>query len=190
VSLSLPAYVSGALQSGETLISYIPEPDLTARRRIILALFPLFVVLIIILAWFFNARTSAIAGAAAVYCAVALFVFALRLSRTSYAISARRVLRFVSGKIVQDVACTESRKPCLPVFSESNFFLSRWMASFVSIGQIVEINRIMPNLMTFKSFFSSHNSSQMRIGYPGHCLAIPGIFDDVTLAWAAAQDTQ
>ncbi len=188
MSLNLPAYVSGELQSGETLISYIPEPDLTARRRIILAIFPLFLVLVIVLVWFFNERTSAIAGAAAVYCAGALFVFALRLCRTSYAITAGRVLRFVRGQKIEEVKLAESSKPVLLDFAARNFFIWRWMGRFFSLGSVVEAHRLKPEPWTVATFFMSRDPSRMRIGYPGHRLPIPRILKDVTLAWASAQE--
>jgi hypothetical protein len=189
VSEGLPPYVSTELQNSETLISYIPKPDLTARRRIILAIFPLFAVLVIVLVWAFNDRTSVIAGAAAVYLVVILFVSALRLCRTSYVISARRVVRFVGGKKVEDLVFAESAKPVLLDHAASDFLIWRWMARFLSLGPVVEARRLKPEPWTVVTFFTSRDPSRMRIGYPGHSLAIAKIFDDVTRAWASAQDT-
>ncbi|MCX7286440.1 MAG: hypothetical protein NTW20_02460 [Rhodobacterales bacterium] len=171
------------------MISYIPEPDLTARRRIILATFPLFVVLVIVLVWFFNERTSGIAIAAAVYCIVSLFVFALRLCRTSYVISARRVVRFVGGKKVEDLVFAESTRPVLLDFAASDFLIWRWMGRFFSLGSVVEARRLKPAPWTVVTFFTSRDPSRMRIGYPGHSLPIQRLLKDVTLAWEAAQDT-
>lgn len=188
MSEGLPPYASNELQNSETLVSYIPEPDLTARRRIILAIIPPFVVLVIAFVWAFNDRSS-VAGAAAVYLVVALFVSALRLCRTSYVISARRVIRFVDGKKVEDLMLAESAKPALLDFAASNFLIWRWMARFLSLGPVVEARRLKPEPWTIATFFTSRDPSRMRIGYPGHSLAIAKIFEDVTLAWASAQDT-
>jgi hypothetical protein len=188
VRLGLPPYVSTELQSSETLISYIPEPDLTARRRIILAIFPPFVALVITLVWAFNDRSS-VAGAAAVYLTVVLFVSALKFCRTSYVISARRVVRFVGGKKVEDLVFAESTKPVLLNFAGSDFFIWRWMGRFFSLGSVVEARRLKPAPWTIVTFFTSRDPSRMRIGYPGHSLAIAQIFEDVTSAWQAAQET-
>ena len=189
MSEGLPPYVSTELQNSETLVSFIPEPDVTARRRIILAIIPPFVVLVIVFVWAFSDRTSVIAGAGAVYLVVTLFVSALRLCRTSYVISARRVIRFVGGKKVEDLVFAESAKPVLLDHAASDFLIWRWMARFLSLGPVVEARRLKPEPWTVVTFFTSRDPSRMRIGYPGHSLAIAKIFDDVTRTWASAQDT-
>lgn len=144
--------------------------------------------MVTILVWFFIDRTSFAASAAGVYCIVALFVFALRLCRTSYVISTTRVVRFVKEKKVGEVEHAESKEPVLLDFAARDFFIVRWMAHFVSIVPVVEIRRLKPGPWTLKAFIFGGDVWGMRIGYPGHRLPIARIFDDLTLAWDAAQN--
>lgn len=182
------SYVSAELQKSEKLISFITEPDLPARRRILVAIFPLIVSVVIVGLVVFNDGQQLLAGAAVVYLAIAFLIWARRLCRTSYVISTRRVVRFVGGKKVEDVTLAEIGKPVLLDYAASDFFLARWIARFLSLGPGVEIRRLKPEPWTVTAFFTSRDLSRMRIGYPGHSLFIAKIFDDVTLAWEAAQD--
>jgi hypothetical protein len=188
VSVELPSYVSSELQSGETLLAYVPAPDLTARRRIIRAPFPLYTGLVILVVAAFSDRMDLFAGAAGLVLAIALFIYSLRLCRTSYVISARRVIRFVGGLKIEDVKLAESGKPVLLDYAASGFSIGRWIARFLSLGPIVEVRRLKPEPWTIAAFVTSRDLSRMRIGYPGHSLPIAKMFDDVTRAWEATQD--
>ena len=189
MSQGLPSHVSKELQPGETLISYIPEPDLTARRRIILALSPLFIFFLILVLWGFNDRKHYYSGAVMFYAMAALVIYSLRLCRTSYAISARRVVRFVTGQKAGDVEYAESEKPLLIDFSAGGNISAKWAARFLSLGPLVEIRRLKSAPWALKALIFGGDRSGMRIGYPGHSVPIAKIFDEVTRAWDAAQTT-
>jgi hypothetical protein len=176
------------LAPGETLVSYIPEPDLTARRRIILALLPSFAFLVIVAPWAFTDGQQFLLAAAGVYLLVAWSIYALRLCRTSYVVSTRRVIRFVGGKKVEQATLAEIAQPVLLDFAASGSFVWRWMARFMSLGPVVEARRLKPEPWTIAAFLTSRDLSRLRIGYPGHSLPIAQIFDDLTLAWASAHD--
>jgi hypothetical protein len=186
VSGGLPPYVADALDNKEKLVSYIPRSDLTACKRIILAMAPVFLSFLVLVPFVLdNPTLQALSGATG----VAAFIFAIRLCGTSYVISERRLIRFVGEKKIEDIVFAESAKPVLLDFSASDFFIWRWMARFLSLGPVVEARRIKPAPWTVVTFFTSRDPSRMRIGYPGHSLAIAKIFEDVTSAWASAQDT-
>jgi hypothetical protein len=189
VSLELPGHVSGELVRGEKLVSYIPEPDLTARRRIILALLPSSAFLVFVVLWAFMDGQQVLPAAAGVYLLVASFVLALRLCRTSYVISTRRIFRFVGRRKIEQAELSDVTQPVLLDFASSGLFLWRWMARFMSLGPVVEVRHLKPEPWTIAAFFTSRDLSRMRIGYPGHSLSIAQILDDLTLAWASAQDT-
>jgi hypothetical protein len=187
VNHGLPSYVSSALDRDETLVSYTPAPDLTARRRIILALCPSFVCLASTALWAFGDGQEALAAAATVYLLVALFVFAIRLCRTSYILSTRRLMRFVGGRKVEDVKLAESSQPLLHDFAASGSIMARWAARFFSLGPTVNVRRRKPDPWTLADFITGRDRSGMRIGYPGHSLPTARILDDATRAWRAAQ---
>lgn len=188
MSEGLPSYVTRELEAGETLISHIPKPDLTARRRIILVSFRLLVALAISVVAAFSGAKSLLVVAGGLYLGIGLFIWTLRLCRTSYAITSGRVVRFVGGKTIEDVTLAESAKPVLLDFAANDFFFARWIARFLSLGPVVELRRLKPEPWTVKAFFTNRDLSRMRIGYPGHSLPTAKIFDDVTVAWEAAQN--
>ncbi len=188
MSEGLPSYIFGVLNTGEKVISYVSEPDLAARKRILIAVLPPIMVLISALLYFLIERESAVASAAGVYCVVAFAVFALRLLRTSYLISDKRIVRFVKEKVIEDVELDESSRPTLLNYSESTSLIYRWMARFLSVGPTVEIRRHKPKPWSLAAFFIGGDPSRLCIGYPGHSLPIAKTFDLVVLAWEAAQD--
>ncbi len=188
MSEGLPSYVSSELEAGETLISYIPAPDLTARRRVILAVSPLFIFFLIAASWAFADREHSYSGPVMIYAMVALVIYSLRLCRTSYAISARRVVRFVRGRKVGDVEFSASVEPYLIDYSASGNLIAKWAARFLSLGPMVEICRLKAAPLTLKAFIFGGDTMGLRIGYPGHSLPIAKILDDVTHAWKSAQE--
>jgi hypothetical protein len=188
VSGTLPSAVSDILEGAEKLILYLPEPDLTTRRRVILALFPTFLCVVLIGLFAFTEQQDALTGFATVYIAVALFVFAIRLCRTSYIISTRRLVHLVGGQKVGEVALAEAARPLLLDYAERGF-AARWVARFLLLGPTVNVIRLKPKPWTLAHFFNNRDRSGIRIGYPGHSLPSIMIIDELTLAWAAAQDT-
>jgi hypothetical protein len=188
VSGVLPSAVSVTLEGEEKLISYLPEPDVRTRRRIILALFPTFVCVALISLYAFTDGRDVLLGLATVYLMVALFMFAIRLCRTSYIISTRRLVHLVGGQKVGEVALAEAARPFLLDYAEGGF-AARWVARFLLLGPTVNVIRLKPKPWTLAHFFNNRDRSGIRIGYPGHSLSIAKIFDDLTLAWASAQDT-
>jgi hypothetical protein len=187
VSGELPSAVSDTLEGEEKLISYLPEPDLRTRRRIIFALFPTFVCVALIGHYAFTDRRDVLLGFATVYLMVALFIFAIRRCRTSYIISTRRLIHLVSGQNVGAVVLAEAGQPFLLDYAERGF-TARWVARFLLLGPTVNVMRIKPKPWTISHFFNNRDRLGIQIGYPGHSLAIAKIFEDVTLAWASAQD--
>lgn len=185
----LPSYAASELQESETLISHIPAPVLIARRRIVLTSFRLLVVLAIIVVSAFGGEKDLYVVAGGIYLGIGLFIWTLRLCRTSYAITSGRLVRFVSGQKIEVVKFAESAKPGLLDFAASGFFFAGWIARFLSLGSVVELRRLKPEPWTVKAFFIYRDLSGVRIGYPGHSLPSAKILDDLTLAWASAQDT-
>jgi hypothetical protein len=147
---------------------------------------PVFVSFLVLVPFAFDNRTlQSLSGA----CGVAAFIFAIQLCGTSYVISERRLIRFVGEKKIEEAELTEIARPVLLDFAAHGSVIWRWMARFMSLGPVVEVRRLKPEPWTIAAFFTSRDLSRLRIGYPGHSLSIAQILDDLTLAWASAQDT-
>jgi hypothetical protein len=187
VTEGLPSYVSSELHESEKLVSYIPAPDLTARRRILLTSMRLLVVLAISFVAAFSEARSFFVVAGGLYLGVGLFIWTLNVCRTSYAITSWRVVRFVGEQKIEEAKLSEIAQPALLDYAAHDFFFMRWITRFLSLGPVVEIRRLKPEPWTVKAFLISRNLSLIRIGYCGHNLPSARILDDVTRAWEAAQ---
>jgi hypothetical protein len=185
-----PEYLSRVLESAESLILFVPEPSPQVRVRILLALAPLFAVLLLAITFVdFDKEEPkgrlllilSLGGAAA------LFVHWLRLCRTSFAITTARAIRFVSGRKADDLMFKECQRPSLISLSDTRSAILRCYARLCRVKPAVRLNRLKPLPMTSGRFLSSRDLGGMSIGMLGVDMSANHVFEDTIRAWEAAQ---
>ncbi|MCU9848596.1 hypothetical protein OEZ60_11295 [Defluviimonas sp. WL0024] len=185
-----PSFVTHELHDGDEMISFVPEPDQGTRLRILRAFVPLALVLIFGLALSFDDRRSpadALGMLGVVGSVVYIFVHVIRLCRTSYAITSKRLMRFVAGRKIEDLELAACAKPFVLDLSKSDSLIARGSARFMSLQPIVRFDRTQVASLTLGAFLTSRDRTGMQIGYPAHDIPTPQILGDATRAWEAAQ---
>lgn len=191
MSEAQPAFLSHDLQDGEEVIAFVPEPDRDTRLRILRALLPLFLVLVFGVAIAFNDDKRSAFDALGMLVTIAaliwLFIHGLRLCRTSYTLTSKRLLRFVAGHKIEELEFASCAEPFILDLGKSDSLIARWSARFMSLRPMVRINRREAAPPTLWEFLSGRDMTGMQIGYPGHDIPTSKILNDATRAWEAAQ---